>query len=167
MTIPSSREIAINAKRKDTELECCSKKRYDANQQSQDSRKKQPQQARPKYNSKLVCNSFDYTSHSAWDCSHRTKGATAFRNVPYDKQTTDENRKLRKGPTKLHKRAPLNEVTEQTDFPNSYESEEDPSSNWSRHVTHSQFTKVGNMSHLNVVHVLEKQKKNKKNRLKK
>ena len=98
MTVPSSMEIAITAKTKDTERECCSKKRYDANQQPQDSRKEQPQQARLKYNSKLVCNLRAYTGHSAWDCRHRTKGATAFRNVPYDKQTTDENRKLRKAP---------------------------------------------------------------------
>ena len=78
------------------ERECGSKKREEANKQSQYVRQEEPQQERPKCNFKLVCNSCDYTGHSARDCRYRQKGASAFRNVPLDKRNTDENRKFRK-----------------------------------------------------------------------
>ena len=99
------------------ERECISKK------QAQDSRREQPQQERSQYNSKLVCNSCGYTGHSAQDCRHRAKGASAIRNVPYENQNTAENRNFGKEFKPAHKRAPLNEVTEQPQFSNSSEGE--------------------------------------------
>ena len=120
------------------------KKRDEANQQPQGSRKEQPQRRQPKSNSKLMCNSCGYTIHSTWDCRHRTKGASAFRNVPYEKQKTDKNRNFSKGFMPSHKTAPLSEVTVQLEFSNSLESEEDQSLNWSRNVNHSKITKFEN-----------------------
>ena len=34
--------------------------------------------------------------HSARDCRDRVPGASAYRNVPYDKQSTNENREFRR-----------------------------------------------------------------------
>ena len=58
-------------------------------------------------------NSCGYTGHSTRDCKHRAKGASAFQKLPYDKQNTDENKKFRKEFNSSHKRAPVNENTEQ------------------------------------------------------
>ena len=51
---------------------------------------------KPRYNSKLVCQICGKIGHSARDCRDRVPGASAYRNVPYDKQSTNENREFRR-----------------------------------------------------------------------
>ena len=125
--------------------------RSEANRQPQSRRQVQTQQEQSKYNSKVLCNSCGYTGQSARDCEHRAKGVSVFRNVPYHKQNTDENRNFREEFKSSQWKVPLNEITEQPEFSNSLESEGDQFVHWSRHVTHSKTAKVPIMSYLNPV----------------
>ena len=54
----------------------------------------QEQQPKPKYNSKLVCQICSKVGHSVRDCYYRNTGTSAYRSVPYRKQSTDENRQF-------------------------------------------------------------------------
>ena len=56
----------------------------------------QQETEKPRYNSKLVCQICGKVGHSARDCRDRVPGASAYRNVPYDKQSTNENREFRR-----------------------------------------------------------------------
>ena len=76
-------------------IECRKRLRDEANgitkktqQQNQnDNTNAQPQQTeKPRYNSKLVCQICGKVGHSARDCRDRVPGASAYRNVPYNKQ---------------------------------------------------------------------------------
>ena len=100
------------------ERRCRSKKREEANKQPQENR----QEERPEHNSKVLANSCDYTSFSARDCRHRAKGVSAFRNVSYEKQISNEDQKFCKEFKSAYKRTLLNEVTEQPEFSKSSES---------------------------------------------
>ena len=56
----------------------------------------QPQEIRPKYNAKLVCQICGKVGHSARDCYYRNTATSAYRSVPYPKQSTEENRQFRR-----------------------------------------------------------------------
>ena len=56
----------------------------------------QTQENKPKYNSKLVCKICCKVGHSARDCYHRNTTQSAYRNVSYPKQSTDENKQFRR-----------------------------------------------------------------------
>ena len=56
----------------------------------------QPQEIRPKYNAKLVCQICGKVGHSARDCYYRNTATSAYRSVPYPKQSTEEKRKFRR-----------------------------------------------------------------------
>ena len=56
----------------------------------------QQQTDKPRYNSKLVCHICGKVGHSARDCRNRVPGASAYRNVPYEKQSTTENLEIRR-----------------------------------------------------------------------
>ena len=62
----------------------------------QDNNNQQPQNDKPRYNSKLVCQICGKVGHSARDCRNRVPGASAYQNVPYQKQSTTENREFRR-----------------------------------------------------------------------
>ena len=68
-------------------------KREDAPQPQPHIPNSRPQ--RPTYNQKLECDNFGYTVHSARDCGQKMNTTSAYRNLPYDKQITEENRGLR------------------------------------------------------------------------
>ena len=55
----------------------------------------QQQAEKPRYNSKLVCQICGKIGHSARDCRDRVPSASVYRNIPYDKQSTNENREFR------------------------------------------------------------------------
>ena len=52
----------------------------------------QQQPEKPRYNLKLVCQICGKVGHSARDCRNRVPRASAYRNVPYEKQSTTQNR---------------------------------------------------------------------------
>ena len=54
------------------------------------------QENRPKYNSKLVCKNCGKVGHSARDCYQRNTTKSAYRSVPYPKQSTEENKQFRR-----------------------------------------------------------------------
>ena len=56
----------------------------------------QTQENRPKYNSKLVCQICGKVGHSARDWYYRNTTTSAYRSVPYPKQSTEENRQFRR-----------------------------------------------------------------------
>ena len=64
--------------------------------QSGNNNAQQQETEKPRYNSKLVCQICGKIGHSARDCRDRVPGASAYRNVPYDKQSTNENREFRR-----------------------------------------------------------------------
>ena len=45
-----------------------------------------------RYHQKFVYNNCRYTGHSARDCRHRKNAASAYRNIPCDKQNPEEKR---------------------------------------------------------------------------
>ena len=51
---------------------------------------------RSKFNSKLVCQICGKVGHSARDCYHRNSTTSAYRSVPYTKQSTEENKQFRR-----------------------------------------------------------------------
>ena len=51
---------------------------------------------KPRYNQQLVCQICGKMGHSARDCRDRIPGASDYRNVPYTKQSTTENREFRR-----------------------------------------------------------------------
>ena len=63
--------------------------------QPENNNSQQQQPAKPRYNSKMVCQICGNIVHSVRDCRNRVPGASAFRNVPYEKQSTTENREFR------------------------------------------------------------------------
>ena len=68
--------------------------------------------AQPRYNAKLVCQICGKVGHSARDCHYRHAGASAYRNVPYNKQSTTENKQFRKDfRTAQNRQYPVNEIT--------------------------------------------------------
>ena len=50
----------------------------------------------PKFNAKLVCQICGYTGHSAKDCRYRIPNTSAYGSVPYNRQSTTENRVFRR-----------------------------------------------------------------------
>ena len=62
----------------------------------QDSNNQQPQTDKTRYNPKLVCQICGKVGHSARDCRECVPGASAYQNVPYQKQSTTENREFRR-----------------------------------------------------------------------
>ena len=56
----------------------------------------QTQENRPKYNPKLVCQNGGRVGHSARDCYYRNTATSAYRSVPYPKQSTEENKQFRR-----------------------------------------------------------------------
>ena len=62
----------------------------------QDSNNQQPQIDKTRYNPKLVCQISGKVGHSARDCRNRVPSASAYQNVPYQKQSTTENREFRR-----------------------------------------------------------------------
>ena len=56
----------------------------------------QTQEIRPKYQSKLVCQICGKVGHSARDCYCRNSTTSAYRSVPYPKQSTEKNRQFRR-----------------------------------------------------------------------
>ena len=56
----------------------------------------QTKEIRPKFNSKLVCQICGKVGHSARDCYYRNTTTSAYRSVPYPKQSTEEIRKFRR-----------------------------------------------------------------------
>ena len=86
-------------------IECRKRLRYEANGITKKSQQRpqpgnnnaqQQETEKPRYNSKLVCQICGKIGHSARDCRDRVPGASAYRNVPYDKQSTNENREFRR-----------------------------------------------------------------------
>ena len=55
----------------------------------------QEQKPKPKYNSKLVCQICGKVGHSVRDCYYRDTATSAYRSVPYPKQSTEDNRQFR------------------------------------------------------------------------
>ena len=53
------------------------------------------QDVKPKYNPKLVCQICGKVGHSARDCYYRNTTTSAYRSVPYSKQSTEENKQFR------------------------------------------------------------------------
>ena len=49
---------------------------------------------KPRYNSKLVCQIGENVGHSARDCYYRNTTTSAYRSVPYNKQSTEENKQF-------------------------------------------------------------------------
>ena len=82
-----------------------------------------PKDTRP-YNSKLVCQICGYTGHSAVNCYQRTKGASAYRNLPYARQDKDENTEFRRDFKRSQRSYPANEMTDNTE--EQYYSDETP-----------------------------------------
>ena len=54
------------------------------------------QDVKPKYNPKLVCQICGKVGHSARDCYYRNTTTSAYRSVPYSKQSTEENKQFRR-----------------------------------------------------------------------
>ena len=86
-------------------IECCKRLRDEANgitkktqqrPQTENTNAQQQQAEKPRYNSKLVCQVCGKVGHSARDCRDRVPNASAYRNIPYDKQSTNENREFRR-----------------------------------------------------------------------
>ena len=67
-----------------------------ANNQQQPAQPTNTQDVKPKYNPKLVCQICGKVGHSARDCYYRNTGTSAYRSVPYPKQSTEENRQFRR-----------------------------------------------------------------------
>ena len=57
--------------------------------QTDNTNAQQQQTEKPRYNSKLVCQICGKVRHSARDCRDRVPSASAYRNIPYDKQSTN------------------------------------------------------------------------------
>ena len=53
-------------------------------------------ESQPKFNAKLVCQSCGYLGHSAKDCRYRFPHTSAKGSIPYNKQSTSENRDFRR-----------------------------------------------------------------------
>ena len=53
------------------------------------------QDVKPNYNPKLVCQICGKVGHSARDCYYRNTTTSAYRSVPYSKQSTEENKQFR------------------------------------------------------------------------
>ena len=56
----------------------------------------QTQENKAKYNSKFVCQICGKMGHSARDCYYRNPTTSAYSNVPFPKQSTDENKQFRR-----------------------------------------------------------------------
>ena len=102
-------------------FECRTRKREERQQQNNEP--EQPDaESKPKYNAKLVCQICGYTGHSAKTCKQRNQPASAYRQVPYERQTQNENKNFRREFKQSHKAQPINEMSVQTDDINSDES---------------------------------------------
>ena len=67
---------------------------------------------KPRYKTKLVCQFCGKFSHSACDCRSRIPAASAYRKIPYIKQTTSENREFRRYFRQSQiNRQPVNQIT--------------------------------------------------------
>ena len=110
--------------------ECGSKKREQAQQETPQNKRRE-QTERQKYNSKLVCQNCGYTGHTARtaDCRHKRKEASAYRSVPYQKQSTENNQQSWKNFKKDYKTLPINEASEQPDHITSSGNENEQSLN--------------------------------------
>ena len=95
-------------------FECRTRKREEQ-QQQQNQETGQQQEQKPKYNAKLVCQICGYTGHSAKTCKQRNQPASAYRQVPYERQTQNENKNFRREFKQSHKTQPINEMSVQTE----------------------------------------------------
>ena len=80
----------------------CRKRLREEAQNKNNHNQKQPaqptntQDVKPKYNHKLVCQICGKVGHSARDCYYRNTTTSAYRSVPYSKQSTEENKQFRR-----------------------------------------------------------------------
>ena len=78
--------------------ECRKRLREEAQAKTANQKTQQPTPAtqnpdnRPKFNSKLVCQICGKVGHSARDCYHRNTTTSAYRSVPYTKQSTPQKK---------------------------------------------------------------------------
>ena len=78
----------------------------------------QQQIDKPRYNSKLVSQICGKVGHSARDCRNRVSGASAYLIVPYEKQSTTENREFHRDFKQSQNiRQPAYQVTHATEQP--------------------------------------------------
>ena len=88
--------------------ECRKRLRDEAAGNNNSQAQKKPEQqnnnpeTQPKYNAKLVCQICGYTGHSAKDCRYRIPQNSAYGSVPYNRQTTNENRDFRRDFRRAH-----------------------------------------------------------------
>ena len=82
--------------------ECRKRLREEAQAKTANQNTQQPNPAtqnpdnRSKFNSKLVCQICGKVGHSTRDCYHRNSTTSAYRSVPYTKQSTEENKQFRR-----------------------------------------------------------------------
>ena len=83
--------------------ECRKRLREEAAGNNNSQAQKKPEQqnnshaeTQTKYNAKLVCQICGYTGHSAKACRYRIPQTSAYGSVPYNRQTTTENRDFRR-----------------------------------------------------------------------
>ena len=75
------------------------------NNQQQSTPPTNTQDVKPKYNPKLVCQICGKVGHSARDCYYRNTTTSAYRSVPYSKQSTEENKQFRRDFRQTNNRA--------------------------------------------------------------
>ena len=82
--------------------ECRKRLREEAQNKATNHNQQQPaqptnnQDVKPKYNPKLVCQIRGKVGHSARDCYYRNTTTSAYRSIPYSKQSTEENNQFRR-----------------------------------------------------------------------
>ena len=102
-----------------------------------------PHKTNDENNSKLYAKNCGYTEHTARECRHRRKEASAYRGVPYQKQDTENNKQFRKYIKKTYKTVQINEASEQLDQLTSSGSEDEQSVKQTRHAIYNKkLTKV-------------------------
>ena len=109
-------------------------KKGDQAQNETPQNERQEQTERPKFNSKLVCQNCGSTGHTARNRRHKRKEASAYRNVPYQKQVTKNNEKFCKNFKKSYKNVQINEASEQPNKLTSSGSEDKQCSKKTRHA---------------------------------
>ena len=102
-------------------FECRTRKREEQQRKDNDQQQEQ-QEERPKYNPKLVCQICSHTGHSAKTCRQRNQPASAYRQVPYERQTQNENKNFRREFKQSQRTQQVNEMSAQTEEVHSDES---------------------------------------------
>ena len=91
--------------------ECRKRLREEANNKTTTPNQQQPaqptntQEVKLKYNPILVCQICGKVGHSARDCYYRNTTTSAYRSVPYSKQSTEENKQFRRDFRQTNNRA--------------------------------------------------------------